>query len=365
MLVRTAARTSSLLTLDVDVIVIGAGVAGLSLAAALAHPGRRLRVALLEPRRVTPNPRRWIFAAEAGHALEVFVDARFDRLRYDGVERAMRRQRIDHVRADAVQARALDRIAAHDRAQLDEEVRIAAISGVPGALSLETSHGRISARAIVDTRPDPSVGAPSGWTQIIAAARVDTLPGPVGLSMSKPQIHQGGVVLDQQLILPFGEALVERACFAPPGTDAPELEAGLAEHLERQGVDLASFRLHRLVLPLSQMSPARGESAAHVVQAGAGALRFSTGAAALRLAEWADRAAQRFVKTGRMPSLSHNSLSARAVRRVMARRLGQGQGAAWFSAVFERLPVDVSLRLVSGTGSAFDFARAALIRRAS
>jgi 2-polyprenyl-6-methoxyphenol hydroxylase-like FAD-dependent oxidoreductase len=52
--------------LELDLAVIGAGAAGLMLASALVRQGQRLRLIVLEPRSLSPNPRLWVFPSQPG-----------------------------------------------------------------------------------------------------------------------------------------------------------------------------------------------------------------------------------------------------------------------------------------------------------
>jgi hypothetical protein len=338
--------------LDFDAVVIGAGAAGLAIASALAHPTRRLRLIVLEPRAISPNPRRWLIAAEPGHGLTDLADARFDHVDLGGRSHALARLRIHHVRAGRVQQRALERLADSPAARIEEGVRVNEISGKPGAVCVETSLGRLRARAVIDTRPGPLGAVAAGsWTQIAYAGVLQGVDAPPGFSLSSPFRDGRGVGMDQVVVLPGGEALIESVRFAPPGETGTGVEARAAALAERLGADANTVTLRRLVMPLTEPKETTPASPAIAARAGVGGLRFSVGTAAVRLTRWADGAAARFAETGRISAPPGPPAQARAASALALSRLGRGgeSAAAWLAAVMEEADPEAALRFLAGT----------------
>jgi lycopene beta-cyclase len=338
--------------LEADAVVIGAGAAGLAMAGALAHPARRLRLIVLEPRAIKPNPRRWLIAAEPGHALGDFVDASLDSVELCGRAHRLPRVRIHHVRAGAVQARALERLSNAPLARIDEGVRIGEISGRTGDVSVDTSLGLLRARAVIDTRPGPAAAVEAGaWTQIAYAARLKGVDARPGFSLSRPFPDARGVGLDQVVILPGGEALIESVRFAPPGDKGEQVKARAAALVQQLGGDPGQTRLRRLVLPLTQTRTGEPAGPAVIARAGVGGLRFSIGTAAVRLTRWAEAAAARFTETGRLFAPPGPPAQARAATALAMSRFHQGPdvAAAWLGAVMEEAGPEAALRFLAGT----------------
>lgn len=333
-------------------MVIGAGAAGLAIAGALAHPARRLRLIVLEPRALAPNPRRWLIAAEPGHALSRFADARLETVELGGRVHRLGRMRIDHVRAGDVQSHALTRLADSPLARIEEGVRIGAITGKPGDVSVETGLGRIRARTVIDTRPGPAAAVIAGaWTQIVYAGVLKGVDAAPGFSLSRPFPDGAGIGLDQVLVLPGGEALIESVRYAPPGEAGTGVEARAAALAQSLGADPTTVRLRRLVMPLSEPHPSEPPTPAVVARAGVGGLRFSVGVAAVRLTRWADGAAARFAETGRIGPPPGPPAQARAASALALSRLHQGPqaAAAWLGAVMEEAGPETALRFLAGT----------------
>jgi lycopene beta-cyclase len=260
--------------------------------------------------------------------------------------------RIDHVRAGAVQQHNLDRLADNPLARLEEGVRIGDITGAPGAVDVDTSLGRLRARAVIDTRPGPAAAVAAGqWTQIAYAGVVEDVDAPPGVCLSRAFPDRGGVGLDQLVVLPGGTALIEAVRFAPPGETGTGVEARAAALAERLGACAKGVDLRRLVMPLSETAAPAGTGPAIPARAGVGGLRFSVGVAAVRLTRWADGAAARFAETGRISAPPGPPAQARAAAALALSRLQSGpdSAAGWLSAVMEGADPEAVLRFLAGT----------------
>ncbi|MEQ8404639.1 MAG: lycopene cyclase family protein [Oceanicaulis sp.] len=339
------------MTLEADIIIAGAGAAGLSLAGALAEPTRRVRVLVLEPRALAHNPRRWIFPAEPGHALSRHVSAQFDAVSLGGREAALSKVRLFHVPAQSVQDEALERLACAPEARLEEGVRIDALVNEGKSVRLETSLGAARSRLFVDTRPAGGGFVPArAWTQIawIALARdVDAAPG---FTLSPAFAETGGVGFDQTIVLPGGEALVEAVRYARPGDQGEGLEARLEARLAALGADPTAVLRRRFVAPIEPGEPDEVRGAVIHARSGVGGLRFTPGVEAVRLARWGEAAAARFASGGRMTAPPGARGPARAAARRLMRRLESGPepAALWLNAMLARLSPDAGLRFLAG-----------------
>lgn len=338
--------------LEVDLAVIGAGAAGLLMARAAAAQGRCLRLIVLEPRRLSPNPRLWLFPARPGHPLDSFVSLRLDRVRIHGLDRPLGEQRLDLVRARDVQNAALDRLTSLSAGALEEGVRIDSIEPSQGAIELNTSHGAVRASAVIDTRPGPLAAVPDGgWTQVSWFTRAPSAEIPPGFSISRADIDAGTVLMEQTLALPDGSALIEMVGLCPPGEDGGAVKRRLVERLAQLGASADETQLRRAVLPVCLTTPP-GQSRDGLVHApaGSGGLRFGAGRAALRLARWASHEAGRFARTGRIAPPALNSHAERRAAEALLARLKAGPeaAAAWINTALASPNADHVLRFLAG-----------------
>ena len=342
------------MAIDADIVIAGAGAAGLMLAGALVGPGRRVSVLVLEPRQIIPNPRRWVFAAAPGHALSRHVAQAFDTVTLAGRTRRLDRLRVQHVPAASVQHERLERLAAAPEAQVEQGVRIDSVNADTRGALIETSLGMVRSRVFVDTRPIPGGGvAGRSWTLIawIALTPPGCVDAPPGFSLSAGFPESGGVGLDQHLVLPDGSALLEAVRLAAPGDEGAGLEARLEDRLAAlAGCGVVAQR-RRFVAPLLPGAPNLLRGPVLFARAGIGGICFGPGMEALRLAGWAEAAARRFAETGRMPPPPGPSSAARLVAARLASRLraGPDAGADWLNDQINRLDPDAALRVLAGT----------------
>ncbi|MCC5996364.1 MAG: hypothetical protein JJU18_08360 [Oceanicaulis sp.] len=309
-----------------DVIIIGAGMAGLALARALAGPGLSPSLLVLEPRALKPDPRLWIFPAAPGHALARFAWCETRAVRYAGRDGWLNANPVWTVPAGDVQAAALEALASGPRTRLETGVRIDGVRAVPGGAQLEGSLGVLNARQIIDARPAPDHAVPSGaFAQIILSSEAQAGGAAPGFELSAPVAHRGGLTLFQRLVLPGGRMLAEAVRYAPPGDAGEGLEAYFLEHLP----DGASAPPRRAVLPLAARAERRSAGGPVIAApARAGGLRFAVGMEALRLAQWAEDSAHRWAQGRLIAPPPDPGAQARAPALELLKRLRHDPGAA-------------------------------------
>lgn len=337
---------------DVDVVILGAGMAGLALARALTGPGRNLSVTVLEPRTLRPDTRLWIFPAASGHAL-----ARFARHETRDVSLAGRAGRLQAspiwtVPAADVQAASVEAMTASARSRLETGVRIDGLSVSGRGALVESSLGPIRARQVVDTRAgaDHAVGA-RDWTQIVLAAQIEGPDTAPHFALSAPVAQAGGVNLIQCHALSGGVQLVEAVRYAPPGDDGACLAATLDSALAAPAVQAP----RRTVLPLLPPPALRAQAGAMITApARAGGLRFAVGMEAFRLTQWAQASAHVLSDGGMIGPPPDPGSAARAPALSLARRLrdGAGPAAAWLNGMLNALEPDAALTFLAGAGRA-------------
>lgn len=295
----------------VDLVVIGGGLAGLSLALRLARAGYAGQLRVVEPREAYLDDRSWAFWTPDGSALPVPACRHWDRWRFsrrDGarVVQSAPGWRYVYVRSLDVYQAAQGAIAAMPNAKLMCGVRAGAIDRVADRFTVETSAGALSARHVVDTRP-PSATQWAGTPMFqsfagreIALAQPGLDDGEVEL-MTDMRADAHGFVFSYVLPLSPTRALVEATRFSAQPLGAGVLAADLGALLSARGWSQAEvIRSEAARLPMGL--PRAGEDAgpAGVVRAGmaAGALRAASGYGFQRIQAWAERCANAVMAGG-------------------------------------------------------------------
>ena len=310
---------------DVDVVILGAGMAGLALARALTGPGRNLSVTVLEPRTLRPDARLWIFPAASGHPLVRFATHQTRDVILAGRQARLRAGALWTVPAADVQAAAVEALSASVLARLETGVRIGGVSAAARGAVVDCSLGAIRTSQVVDTRagPDHAVGA-RDWTQIVLSARIEGADNPPRFELCAPAAQAGGIDLIQRHDLGGGVQLVEAVRYAPPGDDG----AGLRAVLDGALTGPAGPALRRTVLPLLPPPARRVQSGAIIAApARAGGLRFAVGMEALRLTQWAQAGAHSLDEGRLIAPPPDPGTAARAPALTLAKRLREGGGA--------------------------------------
>jgi lycopene beta-cyclase len=361
---------------DVDVAIVGGGLAGLSLAVRLAQAGGP-SVAVLEPRPAYARDRTWCFWPLRRHPFAAAVDRSWPAVAVDGpggplrLDRGLPYQRIP---ADRLYALAQDRLARSDTVRLHTGVRVDGLAENADRVRLDTSAGPMTARIAVDTRP-PRPG-PAAWTQAFAGFEVETArprfaPDTATLMAFRPE--PGAVRFFY--VLPDGptRALVEETRFLPTRTGPPDPETAAQAVARYVGPDLvAQTPIERAAIPMDPGltgRPPPGRIVPLGVRGGAG--RAATGYAFLAIQRQADALAARLVRQdpatfGPMAAPAPRSTLVDAMDRlfldVLRRRTLDGPpeaAPALFEALFRRVPTPALQRFLGDAPRPADLVRVA------
>ncbi|MFN3834381.1 MAG: lycopene cyclase family protein [Glycocaulis sp.] len=349
---------------DADLIVIGAGAAGLMLAERLAGAGRRhLRVMLIEQaREISAARRSWSwFETRPGpipraHAWQhIRVSAG-----HIPVEKTLGAGRYVLVRGEALTARALPVIAASPALSLHTGLAVDAISRHDGLYRVETADGLLTARQVIDTRP--------GGAQLLdAASLIQTSvraeirtgagvfdPGTASL-VDDLKRERGGLVFATILPLAEDHAIVEAVRLSRRGDDTrPDLDGVLARLVPECGYDAVMRTRTANPMGLSDRWP-RGEAGMVMAASrGAGtALVRAAGRDVWRAARWAEEAAFALGAASAVPPLPAQNVMARSASLWALERLFTRPAVLLHLA--EKRSPEALLRLLggmSGTGEA-------------
>ncbi|MHC5795551.1 lycopene cyclase family protein [Lacisediminihabitans sp. FW035] len=298
--------TSLAAVADTDLVILGGGCAGLSLAARLARSLDRPSVHVIEPRTEYQDDRSWCFWRPERHDLSELVSHRWDGWRFSGATGPAVHHRVpglsyQYVRGSDFYARARERIDASADITVHSGVHatgLVSLGSGPGALiRVETDRGSILARNVVDTRPRVMSAL---LYQSFSGVEIESehpLPfdhGEVGL-MDAMATDEVGVHFRYTLPLGRTRALVEWTRFSATPVPSQSLSAELDAELARLGLSGARvIRREGGVLPMGAPGDLP-DAPRGVVFAGnsGGALRAASGYGFLRIQRWARECAER------------------------------------------------------------------------
>ena len=149
--------------MEADVVIVGAGAAGLSCAVQLSDAGftRPLKILLLEPRTEYTHDRTWCFWNVLPNPFEDCVSHRWRTWSVAGQTRRVDRSSpgltYDHLPADAFYDRARRLLGADPNVELRLGVRVDELEQQGDLVRASTDSGEVMARLALDSRPRPVV----------------------------------------------------------------------------------------------------------------------------------------------------------------------------------------------------------------
>lgn len=269
--------------MDADVVICGAGAAGLSVAVHLSERAPHLRVVLLDGRSGFEHDRTFCGFATRAHPFAAAVDHRYGRIaladRRGAVERACGRTPYVRIAGDLFYAVALRKLG---RAELRLGVTVERLDAAEREVSVETSAGRLRAPLVIDARG--GFARQAGTLLQVFLGEVVRTERPIfdpdrALLMDFRVAHDGGAHFVYVLPTSRTEALVEDTWFATSVIDEARHHAEISGWLERHGAGAVEvLRRERGVLPMTA-TPATPTGSLRIVRAGltAGAAKGSTG----------------------------------------------------------------------------------------
>jgi lycopene beta-cyclase len=309
---------------EVDVAILGAGCAGLSLAARLAKGDGDLRVVVIDPRTKFADDRSWSFWNHDHHALRDVVAHEWSGWTFSDTRGRQVTHRVEgmsyqYIRGADFYQWALAAIATDPRVDLRlglgaHDLGEVILSDGTAGVEVQTDRGPLRARRVVDTRPrrtrallyqcfsgveiehggtlaspESSAGLGAGAEAGAGAdAAAETTPDAVGL-MTRMRSGADGLAFVYVLPLSPTRALVEWTRFSPVPVAQSVVAAERDAELMAMGLSEATVvREEGGILPMGRVD-APQPAIAGVVLAGitGGALRDASGYAFLRIQLWA------------------------------------------------------------------------------
>ncbi|MFI9610640.1 lycopene cyclase family protein [Streptomyces sp. NPDC052023] len=364
---------------DADVVVIGGGAAGLSLARRLTGPlvrnRRPLTVALVDapPGALRPPPRTWCYWEGPGGEYDGVVHADWGRLRVTGADGAAVVRDPGPLRYKMIRSVDFERWADVELARsgcLRHQAVVESVRDVPGGAEVcgHDERGapvRLRARWVFDSRPPGRPGPARttllqhfrGW--FVRTSRPAFEPGVADLmDFRVPQPRHG---LAFGYVLPLGrrEALVEYTEFSAAVLDGVSYDHALTLYAA-EVLGLGEFEVTAVeegVIPMTDARfPRRTGSSVFPIGVAGGATRPATGYS-FAAAQRQTRAIAAALAQGRTPlAPAPHAARARAMDAVLLRALDTGRvdGAALFTGLFGTVPARRLLRFLDGRTNALE-----------
>ena len=353
-----------------DLVIIGGGCAGLSLAMALAAHGPRCpRTLVIEPRTEYTNDRTWCFWNDPSAPLPYPVRHRWKTMR---VAHAGQSVSLDCGSTPYHMLAAQDFYAAA-RASIDRQPKIALQRGTSvvsepsrsgSGWRIRTSAGNVTARSVVDTRP-PQLPRRDGATlwQSFYGQEIECSEAvfdPLSMDLMNflapdprhiPFVYVLPVTPTRALI----EVTVFGAAPLTPRELSAQLEAAVTERIG--GTPFTTLRREHGILPMG-LNEAPGSAHASSVRVGvmAGGARPSTGYAFQRIQRWAGECADALMSRGHPVEHRPDPLPLRVMDRIFldVLRADPSRGGALFFSLFSRADPARVIRFLSGNAGVVD-----------
>ena len=361
---------------EFDLIIIGAGCAGLSLGTRLASlDSQASKTLLLESRVAYDNDRTWCFWGDAHTPFATLAKHSWQRL---SVKEGGRRALIDcaHTPYRLLSAidfysQAADAIASNDALHLKMGASLTAEpSFAKGTWHLHTTVGSFSANAIVDTRPRPTdkMSDTTLWQSFLGCELEFEEPLFDPTSAQLMDFHPANqAFVGFNYVLPFSttRALFEFTVFAPNVFDQAELLGYLEAHIATLagGRPYKRLRIEYGLIPMGLGGSGQDANSAEAypsyVRVGltAGAARPATGYAFQRIQRWASACAQSLQTTGLPVGHPQDSFAIRQMDAIFLNVLRHRPelGPDLFMRLFSKVSSEKLIRFLSDQGRVSDY----------
>ena len=345
---------------DADIIILGGGCAGLSLATNLADASAGLRVIIIEPRAAYHEDRTWCGWRLAPHAFEDCAIASWDRWQIATpagvIERSSKQYPYEMIRSDLFYEKACRAIARHPAMRLLKGLSADNLCETASHVEVALSDGSsLSAPWIIDTRPDKRmVKRPWLWQNFVGF--VIEVDAPAGARFSRIPVlmdfqSPGQCVAQFMYILPIGnrEFLCEWTQFAKAPGQLEDIQANLRDWLqEHAGAGWIICRQEQGSLPMA-LAPANPAGRIVAAGTGGGSMRASTGYAFHAIQRWAAACSASLLATGRPLGPPRNWMLD-SMDAIFLEVLHQSSTSAMevFRRLFENSPPDSLVRFLAG-----------------
>lgn len=364
---------------DVDIAIIGAGCAGLSLAVQLVQHGLRdERIVLFEPREAFETDRTWCFFRTNKHPFARCVDQRWHRWTVHGQNRTIEcgsvRYPYEHLPSGRFYETALEILRRSPNVELrlgtsvnhvDATAEGVRVSGTGASEDPFDVHSQF----VFDSRPDHAIPKAdpkvddvlllqhfAGW--VIETERPIFDPSCARLMDFEVDQSQG---VHFMYVLPFSKrhALIEDTFFSESLVPQHVYADNMRTWLERHGAgEVTITRREEGVIPMtSRPHQSRPHERCFRIGTAGGLARPATGYAFLNIQRHAQALAEHLLLGHAEPKVrsARTSMLDRVFLSYLARH--PERGAEMFVRLFDKTPTDALVRFLSETNSPLDDAR--------
>ena len=354
--------STSSIDLDADLVILGGGCAGLSLASRLAAAGSTLRVMVLESRPRYEEDRTWCGWRTSPHPFEQCAVAQWPQWRiataHEIIERSSERYPYEMIPADRFYAECCRVIQRSANVSVAMAAQVATVTEQTGSVTIELLDGRtFSTKWVVDTRPSvKELTPPSLWQNFVGyvvkgSEALESRIGdsPVLMDFQAP----GNSAVQFVYVLPLGAGayLCEWTRFSKHRGEEIDIEGQLLHWIgENAGRGWCLGRRETGSLPMSLVCRDLREVGPIILAGTAGgSMRASTGYAFHSIQRWADLCC-RALLAGNAPVPPPRNRILNFMDDVFLRVLQQkdSSGEAIFSSLFRHTEPDVLVRFLSG-----------------
>ncbi len=356
---------------DFDLLILGGGCAGLTLAVELIQRRYAGRILIVEPRQNYVRDRTWCYWGVAPHSFQECVTHRWNAWSVGTQRQAVRQTSelyaYEQISSECFYASALRTLATAPHVSLWHATRADAVRSTPDGFEVETTRGLVRGPMLFDARPPIRPDRPPMLTQHFLGWHVrthDRTFDPSCVTLMDFWTPQGPDIAFCY-VLPYSEheALVEATFLTPDCVlDAKRRESSLRDYLERRlGIDRYEIRYREqgaipMGLPLTPRS--KLPTGYHPIGTRGGLVRPSTGYAFLAIQRWSQTAAEAIV-AGRPESIPARPYSAVSgwLDGIFLQRLVDDPGATTetFRRLFEHSGADATVRFLSDRAGLSDY----------
>ena len=348
-----------------DLIIVGGGCAGLSLAARLVQRMPDICLTVVEPRPFYEEDRTWCGWSLAPHFFTDCVISQWNQWRIVTPRGARLLCETEYpyemIRASLFYEKARLLLTESASSQLLLGAEALTLSESQEEAKVHLADGRVLRSPwVIDTRPQVRVlTQPWLWQNFVGyVIKVDGSIGGLGDLPTLMEFQPPGTsVVQFMYTIPCGEQTVLCECtrFSRVGGEIQLLEAELVRWLQERFQN--RWTLQRRESGSLPMSPPLPTTHRRIIQAGTrgGSMRISTGYAFHRIQRWADACSQSFLQRGvPLPPARNPLLDSMDELFLRVLQEPSTSAADLFGVLFESCPTDSLVRFLSGVPRASD-----------